>query len=447
MPVAPRGVPLLGHLPAFLRDPLAFLRSLPAYGDAVRIRLGTSSAVVVCTPELTDRVLRDDRVFDKGGPFWDRAREFAGDGVATCPHHLHRRQRRLVQPAFHFARLPGYARTMAAEFTATAGSWRDGQVLDVVAELQALTARTVAVTMFSDALPADAQRQMLDDLKILFAGMYRRMTRPPALDLLPTPGNRAYDRACARFRETLHRVVLASRANDSDQGDLLSALLSAHDPTGDASDAELTDQLTTFFIAGSETTASALSWLLHLLAERPDLQDLAHAESAAILAAGTAPDRATPVARMITEALRKWPPVWMFTRTTTTDTRIGDHTVPAGTAIIISPYLLHHRPDRHPDPERFDPDRWLPERAPRVEYIPFGSGARKCLGSQFAVTEIALGLATILTRWRLTPVDRVHAHATATLHPRPLHLTVVARSDSPVPLSGHHSTPAPPACD
>lgn len=102
---APGAWPLLGHLPQLLRDPLAFLRSLPDCGDLVQVRVGPWRAVVVCDPELTRRVLLDDRTFDKGGAFYDRVREVVHDGVLTCPHEDHRRQRRLVQPAFRPARL------------------------------------------------------------------------------------------------------------------------------------------------------------------------------------------------------------------------------------------------------------------------------------------------------------------------------------------------------
>jgi len=117
MPVGEAGGawPLLGHGPALYRRPLAFLESLPAHGRLVRIRMGPRPVVVVCDPELTDRMLREDQVYDKGGPLFEKARESMGNGLVTCPHADHRRQRRLCQPAFHPARLEGYAQVMAEQ--------------------------------------------------------------------------------------------------------------------------------------------------------------------------------------------------------------------------------------------------------------------------------------------------------------------------------------------
>ncbi|ANZ14770.1 Cytochrome P450 [Streptomyces noursei ATCC 11455] len=127
IPTAPRARPCVGHLVPLLWDPLAFLNSLPAHGKLVRIRLGPFALVVICDPELTHQVLIDDRLFDKGGPLIGRLREVPGDGAATCPHSAHRRLRRLAQPAFHPARLPGYAEPMTARpkpSTPTAGTPR-----------------------------------------------------------------------------------------------------------------------------------------------------------------------------------------------------------------------------------------------------------------------------------------------------------------------------------
>jgi cytochrome P450 len=143
---APGALPLLGHTLSLLRSPLRFLTSLPAWGDLVCVRIGPVEVIVGCTPELTRQVLLNDRVFDKDGSFLDRAREAFGDGLATCPHGEHRRQRRLVQPAFHATRLPGYAQVMTKHITEMTGSWQDGQVLDVLPKMMTLTARTAAQT-------------------------------------------------------------------------------------------------------------------------------------------------------------------------------------------------------------------------------------------------------------------------------------------------------------
>jgi pentalenene oxygenase len=139
------------------------------------------------------------------------------------------------------------------------------------------------------------------------------------------------------------------------------------------------------------------------------------------------------VNNIIAETLRLYPPGWILTRAVTSDTHLGDYRIPAGATVIFSPYLIHRQPDLYPDPERFDPDRWLPEHAKAIRrdaYIPFGGGARKCLGDHFGVTEAVLALATITANWRMErlPGMRVRPAVAASLRPRGLRLRVTART-------------------
>ncbi|MGP3922106.1 cytochrome P450 [Streptomyces sp. 8N616] len=444
-PAAPGTLPLLGHAVALLRNPLPFFASLPASGDLVQVRLGPQRVYVVCDPELTHQVLRDERTFDKGGLIFNRIREALGNGLGTCPHSEHRRQRRLTQPAFHPARLPGYARVMTEQISAVTGSWRDGRTVDVFPDMQAITARTLVATMIAGAALTDtAFTEMLEDLNRTQKGFYKRMFMPPPLDRLPVLGNRQYDRARARIRRNISSIIADYRASGTDHGDLLSTLLAARDPVASngagegLSDTELIDQCTTFFFAGTETTASLLAWALHLVAHHPGIEEQLHAEADSVLAGGAATyddlPRLEVTSRIITETLRLYPPGWLLTRTTTRDTRLGGHPLPAGATVAYSAYLIHHRADLYPDPERFDPDRWKngrdATRPPRGTLLPFGEGARKCIGDVFATTEATLGLATIAARWRLEPVPgaQVRPSLGSILSPRGLHMRPTPRT-------------------
>ncbi|MET8795200.1 cytochrome P450 [Nocardia sp. NPDC004568] len=382
IPAAPREWWILGHIPALLREPLAFFRLLPACGDLVRIRLGPAQAVVVCDPELTWQVLSHDRLFDKGGLFIERAREVFGDGLGTCPHSVHRRQRRLVQPAFHADRLPRYAQVMNDRIDEVVGSWRPGQVLDVLAEMTTITSTTTAAMMFTDALPTQLRRRALDDLTTVLSGIVEQMLIPPALGKFPTPRWRRYRRARIRLRRTLQTIIVDRRTEYSGRDDLLSVLLSTRDGEADSrglSDSEILDQVVSFFFAGTDTTASTLAWAFHLLAGHTEIRDRLHAEVDEVLAGRPVTYADLPrlelTRRIIAETLRLWPAGWMFTRTVTAETRLGNHLLPAGTTVVYSAYLLHHHPGIFEQPDRFDPDRWLPERARSISrhaYIPFG---------------------------------------------------------------------------
>lgn len=442
---APGGLPLIGHLLPLVRDPLAFMSSLPAVGDVVEIRVGPARAVVVCDPELTRQVLADDATFDKGGPLIDRLREIIGDGLGVCPHSLHRRQRRLAQPAFHQARMPGYAGLMTGHITETLRSWSPGQILDVYAEMLDLTSAVLLSTMFSSSLPPGDR--LHHDMTTITDGLYRRMLSPKPLNRLPTPGNRRYRRADARLHRVVGSVVADRRADGADHGDLLSALLEAGDDGTGLSDAEIIANTMMFLLTGTETTASSLAWAFHLVAAHPEIERSLHAEVDAVLAGRPATHADLPrldlTGRVITETLRLYPPGWLLTRTATRDVLLGGRRIRGNTTVIYSPYVLHRRADLFSAPERFDPDRWLPGR-PRPErhtLIPFSAGARKCVGDTFATTEATLTLASVASRWALRPVPGcpVTAARSAALYPRNLRMRADPRHPVSRPRQGDGS--------
>jgi pentalenene oxygenase len=438
--IAPGALPLFGHALPLLYDPLGFLISLPDHGDLVHIRIGPLKAIVVCRPELVRQVLLNDRMYDKVGPIFDRSREAFGNGLASCPHSQHRRQRRLVQPAFHPARFPGYAQVMTKHIAELTASWQHGQILDVLTEMMTLSGKIAIETMFSDALPAAALQTVLNDFNTILSGIYIHTIVPPQLDKFLIVGNRRFYQARARTHKVIRRVITTHRANGADSGDLLSTLLTAPDPTENdsLSDNEIVDQVMTFFLAGSETTANTLAWALYLLAHHPDVAGQLHAEADAVLAGAAARFDDLPklqlAGRVILETLRMYPPAWSLPRTASTDTSLGGHPIPAGTILVWSPYLIHHLPDVYPDPDRFDPDRWTeghPAPPPREAFIPFAAGARKCIGDTFARTEATLALATLASRWRLQllPGQRVRPSRSVVLYPRGLRMRATRRAN------------------
>ncbi|MGP4114245.1 cytochrome P450 [Streptomyces sp. 4N509B] len=413
LPMAPGTVPLLGHAIPIFRDPLGFVTSLRTHGDLVRIRMGSSTVVVVCDPELTHQVLVDDRTFDKGGPLYERIFEWSGDNLGSCPYHRHRRQRRLCQPAFHPDRFPAYGAVAAETAREMVASWREGQSLDVSAEMAAATLRIAVRTMFASALPGRVVQELADDSAAILGSAFRQMVMPRLISRLPTPGNRQLDRAHRRLRHTIGRIIAERRARDAEHGDLLSSLMAAVDPdsptgTDTLSDQELSNQIIGFIIAGTETTAGTLIWALHLLAEHPDVEAALHREVDGVLAGGPPSYEVLPklelASRVVTETLRLYPPAWLVTRLVTRDTVLGGVTLPGGTSVAYSAHLVHHRPDVYDEPERFEPDRWTGRGPDRRSYLPFGDGARKCIGYRFAMVEVVLALAAITSRWRLVPI-------------------------------------------
>lgn len=423
------------------RRPLPFLESLPALGDVVRIRIAAESMALVCTPELTQHVLRHDRVHDKGGAFFERGHETFGNSVVICPHAEHRRQRRLCQPAFGAGHLAHYGTIMTEEIARVVEPWRPGVPIDVLAAMYTMSSRVLVRSVFgTDISPVD-QADCLADMHTVLSGMYRRVLAPGWVNALPTKGNRRYDRAGRRLRATITRVAADRRHTDRDGDDLISALLSARDddaPGADRfSDPEIVDQVVTFFVGGTESTANTVAWALHLVAGDPEVEAALHAEVDGVLTDATATFADLPhlpvTERVIMETLRMYPPVWFLTRRVTEPCVLGGFALPAGATVALSPYLLHHLPDVFPEPHRFRPDRWRTGSAntrPTGAFLPFGAGRRKCIGDNFGFNEARIALATVAARWRLRPVPgtRPRPGIAALMAPRDLHLHATPRS-------------------
>ncbi|MET9393590.1 cytochrome P450 [Streptomyces sp. NPDC006624] len=439
---APGIFPSLSHGIALFRRPLAFLNSLPARGDLVEIRLGPRRAWMVCHPGLVHHMLRDTRTFDKGGPQYERLRAVMGDGVVTCPHAEHRRQRRLLQPTFRPSHVAAHTDRMAEEAAALCRDWRPGQRVDVSAAMLGLTTRLISRVLLSDSLAPAAAEEVRHCLAAIVRGLFVRTVVPvDALFRLPTPANRRYRRAVERVRELIDAAV-AERRRGAPRDDLLGLLLAAEEEGGRAavSGREVHDQLVSLLLTGSESPSMCLASAFGLLARHPEAERRLHAEVDAVLA-GRPPGtddlpRLAYTRAVLVETLRHSPPGWLFTRVTTRDTTLAGHRLPRGTTVLYSPYLLHHDAASFPEPGRFLPERWLrdgAEAGPHGALIPFAAGSRKCIGDLFSMAEMTVALATVAGRWRLRhlPGPVAPPRPGATLGPRALTMICAPRTDAP----------------
>ncbi|MER5890569.1 cytochrome P450 [Streptomyces sp. NPDC001941] len=399
--------PFLGDLPALLRDPYGFLDELPRHGAAVPVRLGPTPAVVLCTPELTHRVLTDDTVFAKGGPFIDRVRDLVGESVTTSDRPRHRRVRRMMQPAFRPDHLHTYARAVVEETGRRLDDgWLAGQA-EVYPAMQELTTRIAVRTMFARGLPLSDVDRVCDVIAAILHGSDTRLLLPSPLARIPTPGKHHFDRARTELRAITDRLIRDNATEASD--DMLSVLLDARDADDQGfTPEELSNEILTLFLGGVETVASTLAWSLSLLTQDPATLHAVRTEIATVLQGR--PPTLDDLARMpllkgtVLEALRLHPPGWLLTRLTTESTELGRLRVPPGTTVIYSPYLLHRLPAHYPDAHRFIPQRWSSGfKPPRGAFVPFGGGARLCVGDNLTLLEAPLVLASILSTRTIAP--------------------------------------------
>ena len=414
-PPGPEGFPFVGNLPQFQRDPLAFVEGVHrAYGPIATVHMLSEPVVFTFRPEHAyDLLVERARLVGVGERPGLRRR--LGASLLTTDGATHRRQRRLVQPAFHRKRVEGYAEIMTSQTSEMLSRWRIGDEMDIAAELRELTLRIIVKALFDLDLAEEGARlsQMFAVVVEAQPSGFGAMVPAALLDLPFMPGHarrEAVRTTAAELDAFVYGLITRRRAEGGDRGDVLSMLLAARDEDGQPlSDVEVRDQTMTLIVAGHETTFTALSWTLDLLSRQPDAYQRLRAEVATTLG-GSVP-RAADLARLpyldavIQEALRLRPPAWSINRVALEPITLEGYHFPAGTSLIVSPWILHHEPAIWGDAGAFRPERWLDGSAkdlPRGAYFPFGLGPRMCIGMPLADMEMRLVLATILQRF--TPV-------------------------------------------
>jgi cytochrome P450 len=426
-----RGLPVVGNLPEFrFRRLELYLRIVRECGDIGTYRVGPRTVVLLNAPELAHEVLIEQAdAFEKPHVLRVLARPVLGNGLLTSDNAFHRRQRRMVAPAFQHRRIAAYADVMADYAERIQQGWQPGSTVDVSREMMRLTLWIVGKTLFDADVLGEAEelgRALEVALRSFNSQLSAFVPLPPTW---PTPRNRRATRAIQRLDETVYRIIRERRAAGDDRGDLLSMLLqtSYEDDGSFMSDLQVHDEAMTLFLAGHETTANALAWSWYLLAKHHASYARMRQELQTVLGGRTptyADLQLLPYTlQVLKEAMRLFPPAPAIGREATRDIDLGGHRIPAGTTVIISPYALHRRPDNFPHPERFDPDRWTPEneaRLPRHAYLPFGGGPRICIGNHFAMMEGHIVLATLAQRvtFELAGRQRVVPEPLITLRPR-----------------------------
>ncbi|MEU2420929.1 cytochrome P450 [Streptomyces sp. NPDC007851] len=440
IPRAAGSLPLLGHALRLGRDNLAFIAGLREnYGPLVEITLqpGTRT-IVVQDPELIRTMLTDLGPSLDKGRFFEKMGQLMGQSVVTVAGPEHVRKRRQLQPAFGRAEIARYVDLMRGEVDSAVDGWTPGRELDVREAMVKLSLDMLVKTVFSGSISAETFAQLRRDLSVVMNGVGVRIMLPDWFEHLPIPFNRRFDRARDDARATINGAIAALQAAGHGTGDMLSLLMAATDEsTGlPLTEDQICSEILTLAVAGTETTASVLSWVLYEVARNPAIESRILAELAEVL--GDRPVAFADVTRLpyldrvIKEALRLHHTGWLVTRRTVTETRLGDWTLPPGTELAYCQHALHRDPAFFPEPLTFDPDRWLhsEQTFPQGAYLPFGAGKHKCIGDRFAVTELITALATVLRRVRLelTPGLTVRPVARATVRPRTLVMTVRARA-------------------
>ncbi|TDD94765.1 cytochrome P450 [Actinomadura rubrisoli] len=444
VPCAPGRLPLAGHVHRLLRDPVGLLQALRDEGPIAAFHLGRRPVYVVNSPELLRRVLVTDAGSYVRGLAYERSRPILGDGLATSDGEAHLRQRRLMLPSFHRARLLGYTGVMRAQAEVLAGTWRDGQRVAMDRALHRTSAAGALRALFRTDLDDATVAEIDDCVTVFLEEIPLRAVLPRFAERLPTPGNRRFARVAARLRRIVDGMVEERRRDPRARDDLLSMLMAARDEdTGAAmTPRQVRDEVVTILAGGSETVPSTLSWLYYELGRDPSVQERLQDELDLVLEGRPAGfddlPRLAYTRRVIDETLRLHSVAWMMSRRARTDAELGGHRIPAGAELLFSPTTLHRDPVLYPDPLRFDPDRWI-SPPPRENFVPFGAGPRKCIGDHFSYIQMTVIVATVSARWSVSgvPGSRVRERPAGALRPDVLPMTVSRRDPRSHGRHGH----------
>jgi len=397
---------------AIHRDTLGFLtRTAAQYGDLACFSVGPIRVLLLNDPEYIRHVLQtNSRNFVKGRPLY-LAKRLLGDGLLTTEGDVHHHQSRTVQPAFHAEQIDSYGAVMAECAVRWSRRWHDGDTVDMMEEMAGLAATIAGRTLFTWDIPPETAVGVVRALAEA-TSLFTRASIPFSewLLKLPLPSTRRFYRAKAHLDGLIDALIVQRRRDGGDGGDVLDMLLGAQASSDrpPASGTEVRDQALTLFLTALDTTSLALTWTWYALSQHPDAEAELHAEVDRVLADGVPSPRDVAelrFARMVLlEAMRLYPPIYAIAREALDPFEVGGHTIPAGTLVLMSPYVMQRDDRYYPEPTQFRPRRWDPEATSRPvkgTYFPFGGGPRGCIGQSYAMLEGVLVLATLARRWRM----------------------------------------------
>jgi len=412
LPPGPKTKNPLGHLFSFRRDIIGFLKKVAhEYGDIVHFKLGPIRIVLLNHPDHIKEVLTTQhRNFVKGRPL-EMAKELLGEGLLTSEGEFHKRQSRLIQPAFHRNAIESCATAMTECSANLMDGWSEDMQVDIKEEMTNMSIAIAGKAMFGTDIKKEAKEinKALDTATDLFG----RIALPfsELLLKLPIPSTRRFFKAKARLDDTIYGMIAARQRNKVNNRDLLSLLLNSQDEKvdgGGMNDQQVRDEALTLFLTAFDTTSTALTWVWYLLSQNPEAEAELHEELDRVLEGRvpTAEDVANlKYTRMVLgESMRMFPPSYVIPRQALENFPIDKYVVPRGTIILMSPYLIHHDSRFHTNPEKFDPRAWDKHSRSansKYEFFPFSRGPRACIGEPFAWMQGILVLASIAQFWRI----------------------------------------------
>ena len=422
----PRGLAFAKSITAFYRDPIRLFAELhQQYGDIVRLEGGPYCAHLITQPEHIKHILQDNAKNYHIGSVFDETTQVVGRGLTTNSGPTWLQQRRLVQSAFQHQHVATFGETISATAGKVLGQWREhlhsGKELELNAETQVINLKILGKLLFS----VDFK---IDDPFLTALATVRKVTIERVRSIIKPPFQPGLKRAVKKLDEFTYQQIAQRRSGNAPM-DILSLLMGAqYGKIGvGMTDTELRDEIMTLFFAAYEDVPNAIAWIWYALSQNPSTEKRLRTEIGAVLGKRlpTADDlSALPyLSMLVDEGMRLYPTTWSLLRDVINDDEIGGFHIPAKSTIMLDLHLTHRLPKYWDDPERFDPERFLPARStgrPRFAYFPFGGGPRQCIGNELALMEIKLILIRMIQLYHFTLLSTppIQMNALSSLQPR-----------------------------
>lgn len=404
------------------------------YGDIFSLTLPFTRLAVAASPEYARYVLLDNNKNYRKSLAYELIALLLGNGLLTSEGEFWKKQRKLIQPAFHKRKLDELTAMMVqrteAEVEALRKHEETGEYFDVTHLTTQLTLDIISKAIFSSGID-DKAEFVADKITQLNLTATEKLNSPIRLpQYIPTPTNLREKKTIAALDEVIYNIINQRKASGESKSDLLSMLLDARDEeTGEGMDPkQLRDEIMTIFIAGNETTANALAWVFYLLSQHPEVEQKMCAEVDEKMKSISRIDFTNVnsfvyVKQVIEESMRLYPPAWMVGRRNYEDDEIGGYRIIKNTNVLVPIYYLHRSEKYWTDPEVFNPDRFAPEKRNSIDrfvYMPFGGGPRFCIGNNFALLEMQIIVALFYSKYtfRLKPGFVVEPEPLITMRPK-----------------------------
>jgi cytochrome P450 len=427
-PPGPKGLPVVGNSYHYAQDPLRFMTAVrDAYGDIAQFTLGPEQAYMLTNPEDIERVLvSDEDAYRKPQFQADTLGNLLGDGLLLSEGGTWKRERQRMQPAFLRNRLDDCAGLMAEYAAEMATGWDTGETIQVDIEMAKVTLQIITSAMMGvelDDATIERVQESLQPVGDQFSPTIRGFLMP---EWMPTREQREYRQSIDVLEDVLRDVLRDRQGPHADGPDMLSLLFGAQSESAEVDRELIRDEMMTMLLAGHDTTALTLTYTWHLLARHPEIEARLHDELDTVLG-GEQPTSETVrqldyTDRVLSEAMRLYPPVYTLFRTAKEPVDLGGYRLPQGSLLMLPQWAIHRDSRWYDDPDTFDPDRWKPARRnerPSYSYFPFGAGPRSCIGKQLSLLEAKFIIGTVAQDYHLDLESTASFDflPTLTLHP------------------------------